>query len=252
MIRAGGDVTGASIRHYAPVAGTVFVPAAFAWVVLGVAALQSTQIDLCISIGKSAQSGGASEILAVLTLQRLLSTAVLMAAAMALPLVWRPALSVYSRSFRQEASLAGAVLTAVFAGAWIAFLVPISIAGVYAHALSSGLAPPGFVPVIFALGIAAWRLSPRAEAVLRLCHRTEPVRAFAPGIYLDAVAYGWRSALACGRACAPGMMLPFLCNQPLLAMAGVTAIAISDRFAFRPDASRAAAAYIAVGFLANA
>jgi hypothetical protein len=252
MIRAGKGVTGALAWQYAPVAGAVFVLAAFAWAAIGAAALQSTQVDLCISIGKSADGGRAAYMLANLTAQRLLSTAVLMAASMALPLAWRPALCVYARSFRQEAWLSSALLAAVFAGAWVLFLIPISMAGVYAHALSSGFAPPGFVPVLFALGIAAWRLSPRAEAVLRMCHRTEPVRAFAPGIYLDAAAYGWRSALACAQACAPGMLLPFLCNQPLLAMTGVTAIAMSDRFAFRPDAWRAAAAYAAVGLLANA
>ncbi len=250
MIRAGKAVTGALAWQYAPVASAVFLPAAFAWAVFGAAALQSAPIDLCISIGKSAQSG-ASDILADMTVQRLVSTSMLMAAAMALPFAWRPALSVYSRSFRQEAWLSSAVLAAVFAGAWVLFLVPISIAGVFARAWASDFAPSGSAPVAFALGIAVWRLSAHAQAALRACHRTEPMRAFAPGCYIDAAAYGWRSALVCCRACAPGMLLPFLGNQPLLAMAGVTVIAMSDRFAFRPDPRRAATAYVAVGLLAS-
>jgi hypothetical protein len=237
--------------RFAPVAASVFIPSAFAWAVIFAAAFDSSMDDLCFGLAASARADGVPVMWSVVTVEKLAATAILMSVAMTLPFAWRPALCVYSRSFRDDAWLLSATLVAVFGAAWAAFLVPIIIAGLLATDAISAWARPGTASVAVAIAIALWRLTNQAESALRSCHRTEPVRAFAPGCYLDCAVYGWRSALACCRACAPGMLLPFFSVRPMLAMAAITGIAAADRFGFRPDARRSAAAYAALGVLVN-
>jgi hypothetical protein len=240
-------------RHwrFAPVAASIVIPSAFAWAVIIAVAFGSSPEDLCFALSASALDGGMLDVWMALRTESVARTAILMAAAMTLPLAWRPALCVYSRSFRDDAWLLSATLAAVFAAAWASFLLPISVAGALANAAVSSLVWPGAAGIAAAAAAALWRLTNWADAALRSCHRTEPIRAFAPGCYLDSVGYGWRSALACCRACAPAMLVPFFCSNPPLAMAGVSAIAFSDRFTFRPSARLSAAGYLAVGLLAN-
>jgi hypothetical protein len=226
-------------RHwrFVPVAAPIFIPSAFAWAVIIAVAFGSSPQDLCFALSASALDGGMLDVWMGLTTESLARTAILMSAAMTLPLAWRPALCVYSRSFRDDAWLLSAALAAVFTAAWALFLLPISVAGALANAAASSPAWPGAAGIAVAAAAALWRLTNWAQAALRSCHRTEPIRAFAPGCYLDCVGYGWRSALACCRACAPAMLVPFLCTNPPLAMAGISAIAFSD--------------YLAIGVLAN-
>jgi hypothetical protein len=240
-------------RHwrFVPVAASIFIPSAFAWAVVIAVAFGSSPQDLCFALSTSALDGGMLDVWMALRTESVARTAILMAAAMTLPLAWRPVLCVYSRSFRNDAWLLSATLAAVFTAAWTLLLLPISVAGAFASAAASSPAWPGVAGIAAAVAAALWRLTNWAEAALRSCHRTEPIRAFAPGCYVDCVGYGWRSALACCRACAPGMLVPFFCSNPPLAMAGVSAIAFSDRFTFRPSARLSGAGYLAVGLLAN-
>jgi hypothetical protein len=223
-----------------PIAWLVFAPSGIAWCLMILLARIDPGLSLCLAPrpSVSAQAIDASVLaLANVSLAALAQAALLMALAMALPLAWKPALHVMSRSFRQYAASHTALLVFTVAAIWTLLLVALSVTGIMLQAGLAALLPAPLVGCVACLAAAIHRNSAHAEIALRQCHRVHPIRAFAPGSYRDVMGYGAASALACARVCWPAMLLPWFTRWPLLTMALVTVLAFRDRMLFRPSPS---------------
>ncbi|MEM7090966.1 MAG: DUF2182 domain-containing protein [Pseudomonadota bacterium] len=80
-------------------------------------------------------------------------------------------------------------------------LIPLAIA--ITAVLGSGLA-------LWLLGVAAlaYSASPLAGHARNLCHRSDPIPAFGPGIVIESARAGFRMGGACCLACWPWMLIP--------------------------------------------
>ena len=225
----------------------VLVPALAAWALLAVTARINPGADICLAFRPLVSGRVASAMeaaLGSLSFTALASPALVMTAAMALPLAWRPAAQVSARSFNQTAGALAALFVLAFSSVWAALLV---LMMPLAMVLRAGLLELVTGPLLaFAciLATAAHRASGEARQALARCHYMMPVRAFAPDCYADATEFGARSALSCARVCWPGMMLPLVSSRPLLTMAIVTILAIADRSAFRAPTQKAVGALL--------
>ncbi len=233
-----------------PLVWFIACPSAIAWDIMVFMARNDPASSLCLAPRPTASAlmlDSMALALVNLSAASLAQSCVLMAAAMALPLAWRPADHVLTRSFSRYGAVHVAIFAAVIIGTWSGFLVFLSILGIV---LQAGLASAFPLPLLgcaATLLVALHRRTDSAETAIRRCHRMHPIRAFAPGSVHDVMRFGAGSALACARACWPGMLLPWLTTQPLLAMILVTALSFRDRAIFRPDRREA---IIALGVLA--
>ncbi len=230
----------------------VFIPAAAAWALLVVTAQLNPSADVCLAYRPQAYgrfAGAVEAAFGSLSLAALAMPVLVMTAAMALPLVWRPAAQVWARSFRRHAAYVTVLFVLAFSAAWVALLVlmmPLVLV------LRAGLLELVTGPLLAfgcILAAAAHRCSGEARQALARCHYVMPVRAFAPDCYADAAEFGARSALACARVCWPGMMLPFVTSRPLLTMAAVTLLAVADRAAFRAPTGKAVGALLILSLI---
>jgi hypothetical protein len=220
-----------------PIAWLVFAPSGIAWCLMILLARIDPGLSLCLAPrpNVSAQAIDASVLaLANVSLAALAQAALLMALAMALPLAWKPALHVMSRSFRRDSASHVALLVFTLSAIWALLLVALSIMGIMLQAGLAALLPAPLVGCVACLAAAIHRNSAHAEIALRQCHRVHPMRAFAPGSYYDVIGYAAAAARACARVCWPAMLLSWFTRWPLLTMAAVTALAFRDRMLFRP------------------
>jgi Predicted metal-binding integral membrane protein (DUF2182) len=230
----------------------VFLPALAAWALLAVTAAINPAADICLAYRPELTgrvSGAVSASIQSLSLGAMAGPVLLMTLAMALPLAFRPAAQVSARSFRRSAGAVAGLFALIFAAVWAALLLPMAASLIVLRAgLMEIVAGPLLASACF-LAAAAHRASGEARTALARCHYALPVRAFAPGCYTDAARYGARSALACARVCWPGMALPFVSSRPLLTMAIVTLLAISDRAAFRAPLKKSVGALVVLSFI---
>jgi hypothetical protein len=230
----------------------VALPALAAWLLLAATAAVNPGADICLAYrplasGRIASAVGAA--IGSLSFAALASPALMMTLAMALPLAWRQTALVSARSFRRTAEGAAASFVLSFTAVWAALLMLMLPLGVAMRAGLMELAAGPQLAFACILAAAAHRASGESRAALARCHYAMPVRAFAPGCFVDAAYFGARSALACARVCWPGMLLPLFSSRPLLTMAMVTMLAAADRAAFRAPTRQAVGALTLLAFI---
>lgn len=142
--------------------------------------------------------------------------AVLMVAAMMIPLSEAPVAHVRDRSLARRRGRAVALFAAGYALPWIAVAV-VLLAGRRIAAAS---------PAVWALAVVAvivCQCSPLKQRSLNRCHAHPPLAVFSARADLDVLRFGALHALWCIGSCVALMLLPMLFSRgPLVAMAGVT------------------------------
>jgi Predicted metal-binding integral membrane protein (DUF2182) len=234
--RAGGPALRYAAGFPGDAAFLVLIPALAAWALLAVTAQINPGADICLGFRPLVSGRIASAMEAAfgsLSFAALAGSALVMTAAMALPLAWRPAAQVSARSFNHTAAALAALFVLAFSSVWAALLMLMMPLAMVLRAGLLELVSGPHLAFACILAAVAHRASGEAKTALARCHYMMPVRAFAPDCYADAAEFGARSALACARVCWPGMLLPFVTSRPLLTMATVTILAIADRTAFR-------------------
>jgi hypothetical protein len=170
--------------------------------------------------------------------------ALAMSVAMMLPLTMASLRYVAVRSFpwRRGRSI-GAWLTG-YLGLWTLAILAISLPLMTLAALARPMVAAG--AFLFA---AAWQLTPAKRWALRACHRTRPLHPTGIGADGSCFVYGARIAVACLGSCGPMMFAATASPWPALAMTGVFAIALYERYRPRPHTAAAALAFTAAGGL---
>lgn len=144
--------------------------------------------------------------------------ALLMFAAMMLPLSAAPVRHVRDRSLASRRGRAVALFLAGYALPWIAAGVVLLAAAGWVAA-----AGPAVAPALAGAAVAAWQCSPRKQHFLNRCHAHPALAAFGAKADLDALRFGVSHAWWCMGSCAALMLLPMLFTRGhLAAMAVVT------------------------------
>jgi predicted metal-binding membrane protein len=118
-------------------------------------------------------------------------------------------------------------------------------------AMHNGLLPPGRVPMMTGLLIAAaWQLTPLKRLSLNGCHRLRPLAPHGPRADRDCVLYGAMIGRECVLSCGPMMAAMTLCdrNQAIVTLA-MTAVVLGERLRRRTPRKTSA---LALGLLALA
>jgi hypothetical protein len=248
----GGSAPGFAAGFPGAAAGLVFIPAAAAWAALVIAAQLNPGADICLAYRPQLSgriSSAMEAALLSLSFAALAMQALVMTAAMALPLAWGPAAQVWARSFRHQAAGVTVLFVLAFSAAWVALMVLVMPLALVLRAGLSELVTAPLLAFACIVAASAHRASCEAKTALARCHYVMPVRAFAPDCFADAAEFGARSALSCARVCWPGMLLPFVTSRPLLTMAIVTILAIADRAAFRAPMRQAVGALLVLSLI---
>lgn len=143
--------------------------------------------------------------------------AVLMVAAMMIPLSEAPVAHVRDRSLARRRGRAVVLFVAGYALPWIAVAVVLLVAARRIAAAS---------PAVWALAVVAvvvCQCSPLKQRSLNRCHAHPPLAAFGARADLDVLRFGALHAVWCIGSCVALMLLPMLFSRGhLVAMAGVT------------------------------
>lgn len=148
----------------------------------------------------------------------LAAQAVLMFAAMMVPLSGGPVRHVRDRSLARRRGRAVALFAAAYALPWIAATAVLLLVSRWIVSAESAA-----VVALAAGGVAVFQGSPPKQHCLNRCHAHPPLAAFGARADLDVLRFGARHALWCIGSCAGLMLLPMLFTRGHLAvMAGVT------------------------------
>ena len=155
-------------------------------------------------------------------------SALLMVAAMMLPLVVAPLQHVHDRSFARRRGRAMLLFLAGYTAVWVCTAL-----GLQAGAAAARWAAP--TPLAcFVLAAAAallWQTSPAKQWCLNRCHRRPRLAAFNAAADRDAFAFGLTNGLSCAGGCWALMLVPLsAANLHLLAMAVVALFVFVERF----------------------
>jgi len=119
-----------------------------------------------------------------------------------------------------------------YLGPWLAAGTLISIA---VAALRLNDWPHMSLVAATAFAVASvWQLTSTKARALRFCHRTAPI---APGGWranLDCARYGWLIGRGCLLSCWAMMLACVIAGHNIIAMACASAVAVAERWAFRP------------------
>jgi Predicted metal-binding integral membrane protein (DUF2182) len=184
-----------------------------------------------------------------LSFATLLASSLTMVAAMVAPLWVQPLSHVAWRSFAESKRLNTLLCAAAGFLTWVAALMLLSALAYVSAATAATVMPNPLAAVLLCASVALWRVSPPGIAAQYRCHRTYRLRPFAPEAQQDALLFGAKSAVACLRACAPAMLLPWFSQAPMTCMLLVTAIAFYDRTQFRPNHRLSAMCYAGLALL---
>jgi hypothetical protein len=227
---------GAFAQLSQPIALMVLLPASVAWTTMIAIARFEPMASICFAPRASVSSLAADAIWVVLSniaLGSLIFSAYTMAVAMALPLAWQPATYVLSRSFRGEGTGHVVVFLLAFSVIWTVVIIGLAGSALILRAELWTMLPAPVVACLMTVLVTWHRTSRFSVVALRRCHQSYPLRAFAPGSFVDAGKFGLHSALACARLCWPAMLLPWFSRWPVAVMAGVTLLAFYDRTTYR-------------------
>lgn len=155
----------------------------------------------------------------------LVAEAVLMFAAMMLPLSGAPLRYVRDCSRARRPGWAVALFTAGYALPWIATGVVLLAV---ARRMSAADSPT--VPWLAVMAVAVFQASPAKQWCLNRCHAYPPLAAFGARADLNVLRFGLRHAGWCIGSCAALMLLPMLLTRGHLAgMAGVTVLIAGEK-----------------------
>jgi hypothetical protein len=177
--------------------------------------------------------------------------AALMNLAMMLPLTSSSLRFLMLRSFPWRRRRAAGWCLAGYLGLWMLATLVLSLAASAAQASAHGgvwVAAGGF------LIAAVWQLTPFKQWALRACHHTQPIYPTGVRGDLACAGFGVRIAGACVVSCAPLMLAAMVAPAPILAMAGMFAIALFERRVWRPPTAPTAIglALVAAGIAGSA
>ena len=167
-----------------------------------------------------------------------------MVAAMTPPLAIDSLRVVALRSFPKWRVRTQAAWFAAYAGVWAAATM---LAELPLMAL-----PPPLRPHLAAaafLAAALWQLTPAKRRALNACHKARPLPAGGPRAVAAGAGWGARVGAACLAACGPMMLAAMAASWPAAAMAGVSALALYERYVARPPFAATALALAAAGGL---
>jgi hypothetical protein len=168
-----------------------------------------------------------------------------MVAAMMPPLAIDNLRLVAMRSFRWRRAWALGAWLAGYLGTWAAAALTASLT---LMAIASPAVRPGLAAAAF-LAAAVWQLTPAKRRALRACHRARPLPPTGLRADLACASFGARIGFACIAACGPMMFAAMATPWPTLAMAGVFAVALYERYVGRPPIRVTALAFAAAGGL---
>jgi predicted metal-binding membrane protein len=162
--------------------------------------------------------------------------------AMMLPLVLGSIRFTAVRSFwrRRHRAIAGFITG--FLGIWVV-AGAIALAGVFlleSAVESRSVAAAGFVLA------AVWQHAPARRRALVACHATMPLAPQGRRADLDCLRYGWTIGQRCLVACWALMLGFVLAGHDLALMAGVSAIALVERYSRRPQLRATSLALLAL------
>lgn len=230
----------------------IMVPTVLSWVVMVVLPQTGLATSLCLAprVGLSEQAFASVSIaVRLLDLRELLASAALMSFAMTLPLTWNAACHIRSRSFADQRTQQVLLFLVVALSVGLAFNLLVATLSTVVRVGLWAVLPSHVVAAGLTLLVAFYRSTSVAENLLRRCHRTMPLRAFAPGAWIDAGHFGFQTAISCVRLCWPAMILPWFSNWPVICMLCVTGLALRDRLTFRPTARVAVGAFSCLAVL---
>ena len=151
--------------------------------------------------------------------------AVLMFAAMMVPLGGAPVRHVRDRSLARRRVRAVALFAAGYVLPWFAATAMLLWVGAWIAA--AGLTIAWALAVV---AVAAWQCSPQKQRCLNRCHAHPALAAFGARADLDVLRFGVSHAAWCIGSCLPLMLLPMLLTRgELVAMAGVTLWLVGER-----------------------
>ncbi|MBV9826885.1 MAG: DUF2182 domain-containing protein [Alphaproteobacteria bacterium] len=200
-----------------------------AWVALMLSADGLTLATVC-----SSGSGRVASTLSILdsvpledTLSEIVLRAVLMTAAMMLPLVAAPLKHVRARSFAQRRPRASLLFLVGYAVVWIC-------AGIILHAIAIATrwaTPPWLASESAVIAVAVlWQVSPPKQWCLNRCHRRPHLAAFGLAADRDALAFGLGNGLFCVGTCWALMLVPLsTARWHLIAMAAASLFIFAER-----------------------
>jgi predicted metal-binding membrane protein len=166
----------------------------------------------------------------------------MMILAMMVPLVLGSIRFTAVRSFWNRRHRAMAGFLTGFLGLWVV-AGAIALAGVFlleSAVESRSVAAAGF------LLAAVWQHAPARRRALVACHATTPLTARGRRADLDCIRYGWTIGQHCLVACWALMLGFVLAGHGLALMAGVSALAIVERYARRPHLRATSLALLAL------
>lgn len=149
----------------------------------------------------------------------------LMTIGMMLPMVVMPMRAAAERSLwsRRHRAITGFLVG--YLACWLAIGVATSMVSVR-HELAGGIA--------FAVA-GAWQLTRRKRMALTGCHRVMPLAPRGWRADRDCVLFGAHIGTRCVISCWALMLACFFSGHALLAMAGITAVCLIERYTRRPD-----------------
>ena len=190
-------------------------------------------------------SVGFAAALAALDPARWTASALLMTAAMMLPLSAPMITHIAGRSFAARRHRAVGLFVTGFTLVWLLALGGTALLILVAQ-LSLARAGGVLVPTL-GLVAAGWQCSsPKVRAVNR-CHGVVPLRARGPAADRDALAFGLLHGSRCVRACLPAMAPLLAAPHGLLPMAAVSAVLLAERARRYPQYRTSAVILLLVG-----
>ncbi|WP_283150105.1 DUF2182 domain-containing protein [Silvimonas soli] len=171
-----------------------------------------------------------------------------MTAAMMLPLLIMPIRHVAFRSLWQRRQRAIAAFLGGYLLVWLLAGFVLSVLLALDNVSDIGR-PDARLPLLL-FGVAAgWQIAPARLRALRICHRTVPLAPTGWQADMACLRYGWFIGRHCLQACWAMMLAAAFAPAHLLAMAGVSAICVAERYQPRLSARITAGLLLALGGL---
>jgi len=162
-----------------------------------------------------------------------------MVMAMMLPLILEQVRAVAARSLWRRRNWAIAEFIAGYFALWAWAGVIIASLPAFGMATSLG---------VFGLA-AAWQFTPMKRRALLTCHRTMPLAPYGWAARRDCVVHGWGTGVRCFVSCWALMLACAVSGHSVIAMAGLSAVGIAERYQRRPDQRLLGCAILGVGLL---
>jgi predicted metal-binding membrane protein len=156
-----------------------------------------------------------------------------MVVAMMLPVVLGSARVVAARSLwgRRHRAIGGFLIG--YLGVWLAVGFAVAAAGLaVVHLVGE---TPSVVSAAGFLVAAAWQLTAFKQRALRSCHRKPILALRGWAADEDCIRYGLFIGSRCVFSCWALMLACTLSGHSIISMAGVSFLAVSERYTFRPD-----------------